>query len=234
MTTPQNPFATPDKGDRFTPRDNPEWLGKLFIIRPNSVEKVTFKQDEGPQDVVEAYVAIVDLIDPQTGRPKVMTKASIGGKGLVPQLKAKVGEMVLGRLLQTPAQGEKSGAYMLSMEQSPQDVQIGMAYIAANPIPAPNAFAAPQAQAAPPSAPLPYDPWQHTQAAPAAAPQQQYAPPQPYAPAPQQFPAAPAPAAPAGPSAELLQFLAQQGINTQGMAPEQVVLIGRTFPGAPQ
>ena len=239
MTTPPNPFAQPDKGERFTPRDHPEWLGKLFIIRPNRLTSVTFDQEKGPQDVIEAYVAIVDLIDPQTGQPKVMANTSIAGKGLVPQLKSRVGEMVLGRLMQTPPQGQKSGTYMLSMEQSTADIQAGMSYIAAVPIPEVNAFAAPQAQA---PAPQPqYDMWQHTQAAPAPAPQ---APAQGFPQAQQQFPAPapqgfpqPAPqAAPVGPDPVAAQraFLNQRGILADGMAPDQVKMIASTFPDAPQ
>jgi hypothetical protein len=245
LTTPQNPFAQPDKGDRFTPRDHPEWLGRLFLIYPDSVE-TRMGQDNNnqpaPYDVVVGDVAIVDLPNAETGQTFTLLKnASIGGKALVPQLKKQLGAMVLGRLAQTAAQGSKSGAYYLA-DYTDADVAQGMAHIQANPR---QQFAqpAPQAQAPAQAAPgLPYDPWQHTQAAPAQAPAQPYpqaAPAQQYAPAQQQFPTAGAPAqapvAQGSPQNDaLVQFLTQRGINTTGMAPEQIKMIAQTFPDAPQ
>ncbi|WP_030777214.1 hypothetical protein [Streptomyces sp. NRRL S-920] len=202
MTTP-NPFAQPDKGDRFTPRDHPEWLGKLFIIYPDSVNQHQGTDDKGqPQmyEAVEADVAIVDLPNPETGQPTTLTNARIAGKGLVPQIRKHCGGgMVLGRLSQSPPNGRNSGAYFLA-EYTDADVQLATQYINAHPR---NAFTQPTAQQAPAPAPaqqqawgqqpqnvpgyggpqaqpqyasqqLPYDPWQGTPGA--AAPQPQAAP----------------------------------------------------------
>lgn len=223
MTTPQNPFAQPDKGDRFTPRDHPEWLGRLFIFYPDSVSQHMGTDNNGqpaPYEAVEADVAIVDLINPETGQPTVLSNARVGGKSLVPQIKKHCGGgMVLGRLAQSPAQGQKSGAFYLA-EYSDADVQIATQYINTHPR---NAFTQPTAQAAPAPAPqaqpwgqapapqqygqgapraqpqyasaqLPYDPWQGTQAAPQ---QQSQAAPQGPPPGQWQAPAGSAPGAPA-------------------------------------
>ncbi|MFJ4828462.1 hypothetical protein ACIP79_00750 [Streptomyces sp. NPDC088747] len=199
MSTPQNPFAQPDKGDRFTPRDHPEWLGRLFLIYPDSVSQQMGTNGQGqpePYEVVEADVVIVDLVNPETGQPTVLTNARIGGKAIVPQIKKHTGGgMVLGRLAQTAAQGQKSGAFYLA-DYSDADVQTATQYINAHPR---NQFTQPTAQQAPAAPPqqwgqapygappaggqaqpqyasqaLPYDPWQGTQTAPA--PQAQAAP----------------------------------------------------------
>lgn len=144
MATPS--FQQPAKGDKFTPRDHPEWLGKLFLIYPDSCSPQTFNRPDGTQDtsdIVEADVAIIDLIDPQTGQPTTLSGARIGGKGLVPQLRKMIGAMVLGRLTKLPSQGQKDGAYILA-DFSPEDAQIATAYVQAHPRTAP--FGQPQAQ----------------------------------------------------------------------------------------
>lgn len=213
MTTPQNPFAQPDKGDKFTPRDHPEWLGKLFLIYPDSVAQRMGTDNNGqpaPYEVVEGDVAIIDLPDPQTGQPSTLKNAGIGGKALVPQIKKQVGGMVLGRLAQTAAQGQKSGAFYLA-DYSDADQAAAMGYIQSHPR---QQFAQPAAQAVPVAAPV-----------------AQYAPapvaPQPVA---QQFPV-PAPVAPAAPAIDpqLVAFLASKGVDASAMSPEQAQLIAATF-----
>ncbi|MCX4912871.1 hypothetical protein [Streptomyces sp. NBC_00687] len=187
MTTP---FKQPAKNSGFfSPRDHADWLGRLFLIYPDRVVTKTFQADEGPVDMIEADVVIIDLMDPQTGQPTVLAGTTIGGKALVPQLKTQLGAMVLGRLAQTPAQGQKSGAYHLT-DFSDQDAAGAQLYIQSHPR---QQFAQPQAQQAPPqqygqqapaqapygapqaqpqyaSQQLPYDPWQGTQTAPQGAP----------------------------------------------------------------
>lgn len=121
-------YEQPEKGEKFSPRDNhPAWIGKLFLIYPTEVNTVIFKDErtneDRPTEVVTADVAIVDLIDPETGKPKVLKGARIAGKGLVPQIKPKLARpntAAAGRLKQLPAQGQKSGAYVLD-EFAPQD-----------------------------------------------------------------------------------------------------------------
>jgi hypothetical protein len=122
-------YETADKGEKFSPRDHPEWVGKLFLIYPTELNVVQFQDDKGvpqPTDVVTADVAILDLIDPETGQPKVLLGARIAGKALVPQIKGKVvsGNAALGRLRQLPAQGAKSGAYVLDNEFTQADVAL--------------------------------------------------------------------------------------------------------------
>lgn len=195
-----SPFKQPAKNSGFfSPRDHADWLGRLFLIYPDRVATKTFQADEGPVDMVEADVVIIDLMDPQTGQPTVLAGTTIGGKALVPQLKTQLGAMVLGRLAQTAAQGQKSGAYYLG-DFAPQDEAAASQYIQTHPR---QQFAQPQAQQAPPaqqygqqapaqapygapqaqpqyaSQALPYDPWQGTQtaqpqAAPAGPPQGQW------------------------------------------------------------
>jgi hypothetical protein len=202
VTSPQLPFKQPAKNSGFfSPRDHADWLGRLFLIYPDRVVTKTFNAEEGPVDMVEADVAIIDLVDPQTGQPTVLQGTTIGGKALVPQLKTQLGAMVLGRLAQGQAQGSKSGAYYLT-DFTDQDGVMAQQYIQTHPR---QQFAQPQAQQAPPqqygqapaqqpygapqgvpngqpqyaSQQLPYDPWQGSQAAPAPQPQAAPAGPQP-------------------------------------------------------
>jgi hypothetical protein len=112
-------FEQPAAAEKFSPRDHPEWVGKLLIIYPLSVETVVFKRPDGsddPSKIVTADVAFVDLIDPATGKPTVLLGARIGGKALVPQIEPYVQKhntAAAGRLRQLPAQGQKSGAFVL-------------------------------------------------------------------------------------------------------------------------
>lgn len=122
-------YETSDRGEKFSPRDNPSWIGKLFLVYPTELNVVQFQDDKGvpsPTDVVTADVAILDLIDPETGKPKVLLGARIAGKAIVPQIKGKVisGNANLGRMRQLPAQGAKSGAYVFDTEFTAADEQL--------------------------------------------------------------------------------------------------------------
>lgn len=221
MTTPVPQFNQPGKADKFAPRDNPQWIGRLFLIYPDSCAPQTFNRPDGTQetsDVVEADVVIIDLPDPQTGQPTVLSGARIGGKGLVPQLKKQLGSMVLGRLNKLPSQGQRDGAYILA-DFTPADAQLAAAYVQTHP--RSSQFAQPQAPAQPvaqapayASQALPYDPWAGSGAAPAPVAQMP----------PQTPPATPSP---------LAQFLAGKGVPTQGMSDDQMRLIAATFPDNP-
>lgn len=119
------PYGQPDKAEKFSPRDNPQWLGKLFLIYTNEVDTVVFTKPDGSQDptkIAHGDVAIIDLIDPQTGKATILLGARIGGKALVPQLtkNAGTGIATLGRLRKLPAQGQKEGAYVLD-DYTPAD-----------------------------------------------------------------------------------------------------------------
>jgi len=159
-------FEQPAQAEKFSPRDHPEWVNKLFLIYPTSVDMVTFNNDDGtpkpPSEVVTADVAIVDLINPETGRPTVLKGARIGGKALVPQIKpyaSKHNTAAAGRLRQLPGQGAKSGAYVLDNFQ-PQDGPTLTAFDATDwrgqiQQPAPPVAAVAPAAAAPTYAPAP-------------------------------------------------------------------------------
>lgn len=248
-------YDQPDKGAKFTPRDHPEWLGKLFLVFPESVETVNFSRPDGtqdPTDMVTADVAIIDLPDPQTGRPTFLENARIGGSALAPQLKKKLGKKVLGRLNQTPAQGQKSGAYFLA-DWTPADAQTAESYEAAFPRaayqvpndPPANAWqAGPPAQSGPPAPSQFAGQWGGAQPAatppPATGAAQNWgtpaAPPAPAAAAPPAWGAA-APATPAAPPADpwpgapgLHAFLTSRGIDTNGMDEGQARQIAATLP----
>lgn len=138
------------------------WLGKLFMVRPNYNTTIVFDPTAGPKDIVNAFVVILDLIDPQTGKPTVIDGANIGGAGLVPQLRNKVDQLVLGRLEQSPAQGQKSGAFKLNANYTAEDEALAGRWLTElGPVP-------PLPEAPPAPAPAPAGQWGQ---APAQAPQ---------------------------------------------------------------
>lgn len=167
MTTPPPEFARPASSELFAPSKHPEWMNRLCIIRPNYVEYVTFDPAQGPKEVVNAFVVFVDLPNQATGTPVTVDGAQIGGAGLVPQIKGKLGQFVLGRLVQGPQQGQKSGVFKLDSAYTDADAVLAGQYIQAFPLP-------PQTEAppTPPPAPQPAaSPWAPQAQAPAAAPQ---------------------------------------------------------------
>ena len=215
-------YEQPDKRNSFAPRDHPDWLNKLFLFWPENVETVNFVQDNGvvePTEIVTADVAIIDLADPENpGRSVFIQGARIGGKGLVPQLYKKLGKKVLGRLTQSPSQGQKSGAYYV-LDFTPADAQLAEQYETAFPH---TAFQQPSGTA-PQSAQQPVWPPQGAAGPPPAwAPQGAPAtwPPQQSAPA-----AATAPPWPAG----LSDFLKSRGIDVAGMDEAVALQIASTL-----
>lgn len=183
MTTPQ--FSRPASSEGFSPSRHPEWMGKLFLIRPNFTESVIFDPADGPKEMVNSFVVILDLQGPPDGRPVVIDGAQIGGAGLAPQIKHKIGQLVLGRLEQGAPQGAKSGTFKLNPNFTPQDEAAASAWLAGpyGPLPPvpnpPPAAPAPQQQwgAQPPVAEPPaYDVWQNTPTAQPAAAQPAQAP----------------------------------------------------------
>lgn len=209
-----SPFAQPDDAasdyDKFSPQQHPEWLNRLLLIRPHEVRTVTF-DDSGPKDFVYAYVIFVDLMDPATGRPLVLPNASIGGAGLFPQLKNKINDFVLGRLVQKPQNGAKTGAFYIT-DFTDADAQLALPHL--NTIPPyvkPTPFTA--AVAEPATAPVQQPAWQPPATVqaptPAADPWQTTAPVQPVwtPPQPAQPPAMDDPA-----NAQLVAFLRSKGI----------------------
>jgi hypothetical protein len=246
LSTPPE-FARPATSEAFAPRNHPEWHGKLFLIRPNYVQSITFNPEDGPKDTVNSYVVILDLVDPQTNTPTVIDGATIGGAALVPQLRSKIGQMVLGRLEKGPSQGQKDGAFKLNPNFTQEDAALAGRWLEAfGPLPDVPPAPAPTAPPAAPAAP-PADMWAGTNAAPAQG--QWGAPPAAPAapPAPQwgQAPAAPAPApapaqgqwgAPAAPAAPPAPAAPQWGQAPAAPAPQPQGQWGQPqapAPGAP-
>lgn len=231
-------YDQPDRSAKFTPSDHPNWVGRLFLFWPESVENVSFTRKDGtldPTDIVTCDVAIIDLPDPENqGRPTFVKDAKVGGSALAPQLKKKVGKKVLGRLQQAPRNGEKTGAFFLA-EWTPQDVQIAEQYEAAfphvayqspsdNPPPA-NAWQAPQSgPSAPAQGQFPAQSWGGAQ--PAATPPPATGAAQSWG-APATPP--PAPAAPPWPDG-LREFLTARGYDTTKMDEQQARQIAATLP----
>jgi len=183
VTTPPPQFSRPGSSESFSPSKHDDWIGKLFLIRPNYSETITFDPADGPKEMVNCFVVILDLQGPPDGRPVVIDGASIGGAGLRPQIKNKVGQLVLGRLQKMPPQPGKSATYRLDPNFTPDDESRAAHWISTYgpipPVPDPPAPAAPQQQwGAQPAAaePLPYDQWQNTPGAQAAPAQGQQAP----------------------------------------------------------
>lgn len=124
-------YTRATKPEGFAPSDHPEWLGRLFLVFPLSVERVEFTRRDGtpdPTDIVTCDIVILDLPD-QTGQPTCLGGARIGGVKMAPTLKrayqASSNPKALGRLKQEPRQGDKSGAFYLEAppETDPQWVQ---------------------------------------------------------------------------------------------------------------
>jgi hypothetical protein len=177
MSTP-NPFVRASSSELFSPSKHPEWMNKLFIVRPNYVEMVTFKPEDGPKKVVNAHVVILDLIGAD-GMPTVIGGAAIGGAGIVPQIENHINEAVLGRLVMGQPQPGKNPAFKLETNFTDADAELAGRYIQQFPLPpAPSAPApapaqAPQAPFGGPAAPAAGQ-WGATPQAPA---QQQFSPP---------------------------------------------------------
>lgn len=181
------PSAT---GDAFNPKDHPEWLGKLVLAYPTSYEQgipTTF----GEKDAVKADIVFLDLPDPQTGQPFVLSDALIFSAVIVGQLKNSVPDgMVLGRLMQ--GQNTKGNPPWMLADFTPQDEAIAKAYVTAHPR---SSFNKPQAQGnhAVPAAAIP----PQAQAVPQPPAQQGWpVPQQGYAPAPQAAAQGPMPGVP--------------------------------------
>ncbi|MYV58011.1 hypothetical protein [Streptomyces sp. SID3212] len=177
MSTP-NPFVRASSNEIFSPSKHPEWHNKLFIIRPNYVEMVTFKPEEGPKKIVNSHVVILDLIAPD-GLPTVISGAAIGGAGIVPQIENHLGEAVLGRLGMGQPQPGKNPAFKLETNFSDADAELAGRYIQQFPLPPvptpppPAPVQAPQAPFGGPAAPAAGQ-WGQAPQAPA---QQQFSPP---------------------------------------------------------
>lgn len=153
MTTPDNPFVSGDSSEFFSPQKNQQWMGQLIVIRPNRVKWHDFGEGKGPQEQVEAWVLFPRLGDP-TGaqRPWIIGNATIGQAGLVPMIKNKLGQMVLGHLRQKPPQGAKSGAYYID-DYTAEDLEYAKSVIG-NPAFAPPAYVEVPAEPTPqPAAP---------------------------------------------------------------------------------
>lgn len=118
MTT-MNPFASipsPSDGVTWT-----ELNGALLIIKPTSLE-TGVQTVHGPSDAVRVSLWVLD----GTNAGEVHDDALVFPKLLQSQLKARINQVVLGRLGQGHGKPGQSAPWMLN-EPSAQDVQVGMA-----------------------------------------------------------------------------------------------------------
>ncbi|MEU6674839.1 hypothetical protein [Streptomyces sp. NPDC046925] len=132
MSTPQSPFAQPSAagaGDNFNPN---ELNGHLLLIYPGAT-KMVMTQSYGEKEAVAAEIHVLDVVDPATGHPPVLTNTLIFNAVLIGQLKGEgaKGGMVLGRLGQ--GANTKGNAPWLLMDYTPQDEQVARQYIATHP-----------------------------------------------------------------------------------------------------
>jgi len=227
-------YEDPGSGGSFTPSKHPEWVGKLFLIWPIRVDARKYPSKQPGQqgvmedvEVVVGDVACIDIMDPETGKPLFLKSCDIGGKGMVRNLREKVGRKVLGRLYAGPATNGSGGTFYALNKPEESDKALAHQYEQAFPRPvdpyeAPGGTTAPAAPAwlaQPPAQPVapawqqqtvpatpPAAQWQAPGAPATAQPwqgQTQTAPPAQAAPAAPQWqaPAPPAPPVPAQPPA---------------------------------
>lgn len=117
-----NPFTPPaPPGSGITWQD---LSGALLLVRPMSVES-GIKTAYGEADAVRADVIVLD--GPQAGTEYLSTL--VFPKLLANQLSRSLHQQVLGRLTQGAAKPGQSPPWLLS-EATPQDVQVGQAYLA--------------------------------------------------------------------------------------------------------
>jgi hypothetical protein len=242
-------FSQPSAGgDQFDAKD---YNGRLLIVYPKSFAAET-PTAHGISPSADCDIVVVDWVDPATGQPKYFQNARLFGN-LAKSVSRDLGGQVLGRLGQVPTQ-RGNPAWVLQ-NFTDQDAALATPADAAykagqfkqpdNPMQAPAqpaAAPAQQWQGAPAAAPAaPQQQWQAPpqqapaqqqwnpapQAAPAAAPQAQ-----PTAPPQQQWQAPPQQAAPASAvTPEMLQKLAQFGINPPPGTPDaQILAVYDTLP----
>lgn len=208
-----SPFKQPGTGgDKFDLRNNgQEWLGALMLVWPLSVKENFDTGQYDPTDVVEADIALIDRMDPETGKPLFFERAFIFSKGLVNNTRNDVGGMVLGRLVRR----QFANGTGWSMDPfSDADAQLAQQYIMANPrnVPAQPSSGAQSPPPAAAQAPPANDPWSLPPAPQAAAP-------------------APAPASSAG-AANVNAFLQSKGV-TPPPDENAALMIAKSFPDFP-
>lgn len=214
-----HPFSQPDNsvGDKFEAATH---LGKLLLIYPTAYKANIQTQNFGERDGVEADIIVLDA----PGQPQVLKNTMIFPGVLVRQTKSRIGEMVLGRLIQGAPTG-KGTPWMLA-DYTEQEAAQAMAYINANPRNTPaQPSAVPQSG---PATPAQTGGWGSLPSNGNGAPSHAgYGVPS--------GPAVQATATPPAPSVApaLVEFLVSKGLprdQVQAMAPDQAQLIAASFP----
>lgn len=123
-------FAQPGQGgDQFDLKTyGDQWMGSLMLVWPISLKPNFDSGKYEPTDVVECDIALIDRINPSTGKPAFFKNAFLFSKGLVSNTRGEIGNVVLGRLVKkqfangvgwsledfTPADEQAANAYMLA------------------------------------------------------------------------------------------------------------------------
>ncbi|MEU3052212.1 hypothetical protein [Streptomyces griseus] len=222
-------FQQPGQGgDKFDLKQYGQyWINSLMLVWPISLKPDFDSGQYEKTDVVEADIALVDCIDPSTGKPAFFKNAFIFSKGLVANTRGAVGsgEPVLGRLVKKQF---ANGVGWSLADFTPADEQLANQYMLQYPRQAPQQPATtPPPQQSWGAAPPADDKWAGTNAAPPA--QQQWG--APAAPAQSAPPSAPAPPAqqswgapPAVPQAQAAPPPAPSA-PSNGIAPDLVAFL---------
>ncbi|MFD8117027.1 hypothetical protein [Streptomyces microflavus] len=118
-------------GDTFDLKTNGQaWMGSLMLVWPISIKPEFDSGKFEPTDVVVCDIALLDRIDPNTGKPLFFKNAFLFSKPLVANTRNFLGGMVLGRL--TQKQFAQGVGWTLD-DFTPQDEQVANQYIATNP-----------------------------------------------------------------------------------------------------
>jgi hypothetical protein len=159
-------YAQPKAASKFDLKDHgQEYLGKLMLIWPTRVLHDVPSSQGVADTVVECDIAIIDKIDPMTGKPEYLEDVRLWWSVLINQTKSEIGGKVLGRLGQ--GANTKGNPPWLLLDYTEQDVQWAEQYEAAFPRNAPTQPSAAAGQ--PPQAAAPQAAWNAPAPAPAAA-----------------------------------------------------------------
>lgn len=223
--------AAPASGDRFDPKNHPEWMGALFLIWPTKVNDAKqWDPKYEASETVSADMVILDRVGPD-GQPVVLKDTMVFGQVLVAQFKENLRlekePVVLGRLEKKITNNGFEAWSLASFNPGVDDVAAD-AYVASHPR---NQFRQPSGQQGPPVPSAGPPPFGAAQSGPtgwdAAGAQ---------APAQQQWGASAAPVPPPTPPAEqwpagLREFLQSKGIDpvASGMTVDAAKNLASTF-----
>jgi hypothetical protein len=127
MSTPMsNPFSNPSSpADGFKPADH---LEGLLMLRVLAFEEHVPTVHTEPGEKTPAIRVNVAVLDGATAGQE-FEDTLIFNKVIIGQLRARVGELVLGRLTRGEAKPGKSAPYIIK-DATPADIEAGKAFIA--------------------------------------------------------------------------------------------------------